>query len=122
MPSIANVVARFTKQTLVYWEETGSDNFGKPIYADPVEIKCRWEDTTKELLTADGRKVIARVYLLLVAEAKVGSLVMLGSLDDWNALFTVTAVPTMNQGAREVLVSNSTPDIKAHGFVFEAYL
>jgi hypothetical protein len=122
MPSISSVVARFTKQTLVYWRKTGSDPSGKPVYADPVEIKCRWEDRQQEVIASDGRTVIARGHLLLASPVLPGSLVFQGLLGDWKKLPNYPSPPTVNQGGREVVRADNTPDLKAQSFVNEAWV
>jgi hypothetical protein len=122
MPSLANVLKRFTKQTMVYWPKTGSDGYGKPVYGDPVLVAVRWEDKQMEVILPDNRKVMVKARLLLASPVLAGSLVMLGTLEDWQALPTYPSMPTVNQGGREVILDNATPDIKAQSFVYEAYL
>ena len=122
MPSIESVVLRFTNQILVYWQRNDTGLYGQANYFDPVEIAVRWEDIQKEIVTADGRKVMSKGYLLLASPVTVGSLVWLGQLTDWMALPTYPAIPTQNQGSREVMLVKSTPDLKAQGFVNEAWL
>lgn len=41
---IEKVAKRFCVQTAVYWGSPINDGFGGFTFADPVEIKCRWED------------------------------------------------------------------------------
>jgi hypothetical protein len=122
MPSITGVLAKFTNQNLVYWQKTGADTFGKPTYADPVEIRCRWEDRRSERLRPDGRFVATTAYILIGVPLIVGSLVFLGTLADWQALPTYPNLPTNLQGGREVMDLKTTPDIKAQGNVYEAFL
>ena len=122
MAGIAKVVRKFAKQTLVYWAKAGSDGFGKPAYADPVEIKCRWDDIQREMITAEGRSIITKAQLLLVSPVAPGGLVFLGLLTDWQALATYPKIPTVNQGGLEVMIAKNTPDLKARSFVYEAYL
>lgn len=127
MPSITNVVRRFTKQKLVYWQKTGSDKYGKPAYASPVEYDCRWEDKQTEVMLDDGRKVLSKGYILLTVPILVGSWVFLGAMTDWQALSSATLptrplVPTVGQGGREVILLKSTPDLKAFSTVYEAFL
>ena len=114
---------------MLYWQKSGSDSFGKPIYADPtnpVVMAVRWEDKQQEIITADGRKVMTKGYLLLASNVAVGSLVFLGGgkdpKTDWTNLPTYPNVPTVLQGGREILLVNATPDIKNQGTIYEAYL
>lgn len=51
--------------TAVYWKHTGDfDSNGEPVYADPVEIRCRIEDHAHEIFDKEGRRLEtnARIY------------------------------------------------------------
>lgn len=131
MPSLGNVIKRFTKQKLVYWRKIASDNFGQPTYAEAVELKCRWEDTQKEIILPDGRTVLSKGYILLASNLEVGSLVFLGTIDQdpkhldrpyWKGLPNYPKPPTVLLGGREIMKSNATPDLNATSFVYEAYI
>ncbi len=130
MPSLASVIARFTNQRMVYWEKSGSDSYSKPAYKPGVEIAVRWEDVQNEVLTPDGRKVVSMGYILLAVPVLVGSLVLLGprpatagtALAAWYKLKSYPGVPTVGEGAREIIKVNGTPDIKAVSDVYEAYI
>lgn len=41
---------RFKRQKCVYWERLLNDVEGKPTYATPVVIRCRWEDKIQTFL------------------------------------------------------------------------
>lgn len=122
MPSIASVVNKFAKITMVYWRKTGSDSSGRPMFADPVELKVRWEDTQEENIEAGGRVVTASTYLLLSTPVTEGSWVFRGTLVSWKALPTFPKVPTFGQGGREIIKVKETPDIKCKTFIYEAWL
>lgn len=131
MPSLPAVVNRyFLNQTLAYWQKIGSDPTGKPVYGQPVQLNCRWEDRQQEIITADGRRVMSKGYLLLTTYLAPGSLVYLnstanGALADYQALVpTYPVPPTVLQGGREVLMTKSTPEAvrKPPGFIYETYL
>lgn len=126
MPNLATIVRRvFLHQTLLYWQKTGSDKFGKPAYLNPtspVVLQCRWEEKPTEVLASDGRKVMAKGYILMVDRLIPGSLIFLGSLTDWQALPTYPNVPTVGQGGAEVLTTHVTPDVKNQSTIFENYV
>ncbi len=44
----------------VYWAPPTNDGWGKPTFADPVEIDCRWEDTTKVFVSKEGKESISQ--------------------------------------------------------------
>jgi hypothetical protein len=124
MPGISRVVSKFAKQTMLYWEKVDSDEFGDPVYKDPVTVKCRWEDSVTEVITNEGRKVTAHAYTLLTQYLVPGSWVFLGGgknpMADWKALPGYPETPTQVQGGREVLVCRTTPDLKAKDSIYEA--
>lgn len=120
MPGIiTKVMRKAAKQTAVYWEKTGSDDKGRPVYTDPVEIACRWEDRETEKVSVGSRLVTARSYIMTVTPIKEGSLLMLGTIATWKAMPTYPNLPTYNQGSREVLRVDETPDLKAISTLYE---
>ncbi len=122
MASLSTVIARFSQQTVVYWQKTGSDSHGKPTYANPVELKVRFEDKQQEVIMPDQRKVVSKGYYLTVNELVVGSIVYLGTLLTWQALPTWPRIPTMNQGGFEIALSKSITDLRGINVGFEAYV
>jgi hypothetical protein len=106
----------------VYWQKMGSGPDGRPVYADPVPVNCRWEDHQQEIVSMDGRKILSKGYILLGQFLAPGSLVMLGTMANFQSLPTYPRVPTINQGAREILICNTTPDIKGKPVVYECYI
>lgn len=123
MPTLSGIIKRFAKQPFMYWEKTGENQFSKPLYATGVELKCRWEDRQREVITKDGRVVLAKGYLLLDTVLTPGSLVWKGSLAEWQAASFFPKIPTQLQGAYELVVVNSTPGLpQLPGIVCEAYI
>lgn len=122
MPGLSRIVARFANQKLVYWAKAGSDEFGKPTFADPVEVACRWEDKTRMIVLPDERRVMASASILTSTELKAGGLVKKGTLADWKALPSYPKVPTERQGGHEIIHVDGTPDIKAVEYVYEVYV
>jgi hypothetical protein len=132
MPNIAGVLARFTDDTILYWQKTGDNNSGIPAYAEPVPISVRWEAKQKEIVTPQGRQVLTKAYLISGTELVPGSLVYLGPTIphsaanvrlDWEKTASYPALPTVNEGGLEVLICNRTPGIRRGfpGNVFEVY-
>lgn len=123
MPSLFNIVSRFTGQDIVYWEKNDDNASGKPMYALPINRKARWEDRFTEIILPDGRTVIAMAYILSAYSLVVGSLVWKGTLASWQAAAFYPNIPTVNQGGFEIIKVNTTPGIaQLPGEVYEAYL
>jgi hypothetical protein len=51
----------------------------------------------------------------------VGSLVMLGTLDDWKVMDCYPDPPPVQDNVSELIIVKDTPDIKARTHVYEAY-
>lgn len=129
MPFIGKILKKFARQKMLTWVKTNDDPYGKPVYADPqnpVISNVRWEDKQVEILLPDGRTVRSKAYILSSVFIPPGSLLFLGSgvdpASDWRALPTYPNLPTVTQGAREVLVCDTTPDLKAQEFLYEVYV
>lgn len=54
------LIARMRYNPVVWWRHDGNDTFGRPKYAAPVDLLCRWQDVAEEFLDADGRRQISR--------------------------------------------------------------
>jgi hypothetical protein len=118
----------------LYWPKIDSDSHGRPSFGNPTDtvqiIPCRWEDKQQEIILPDKRKVMARGYLLLgftsggvqLPRPTVGGLVFLGTLADWQAQPTYPKIPTVTQGAREILMVETTPDLQAVESLYEVWL
>lgn len=123
MPSLANYMSRrFMKQDFLYWQKTGSGDFGKPTYATYQPLKARWEDKQQEILLPDNRKVLSKGFLMVYSRLLEGSLVFLGTLAQWQAMPTYPTVPTVGQGGREILLVTTEPDLQAKDQTYEIFL
>jgi hypothetical protein len=47
----------------VYWAPVGNDEEGQPTYEGPVEIRCRWDDTTVQYKDYRGRDTVSRAIV-----------------------------------------------------------
>jgi hypothetical protein len=113
---------QYLNQTMVYWAKTGTDNFGKPLFAQPVEVKCRWEDLHEQVLLLDGRTVQSNAHIMCGQRILNGSVLMLTTLVKFKQMPTYPKVPTTQQGGYEVFKSGHTPDFDGSDLLFEAWL
>lgn len=120
-----SIITRMLKQTCVYWpmgsSDSGSDDFddqGFPILADPIELKCRWEDVNEEFITANETKMTSKSKVYVESDADVGGVLMLGLLSDVTDLVNVKE----NDGADEIKRFDKIPNLKATEFVRLAWL
>jgi hypothetical protein len=80
------LLTRFLKQTVVYWEPTGTaDASGKRTFESPVELSVRWEDKQAEFLDDKGVKHLSQALIYVGQALLMHGYVFLGSLTDLNS-------------------------------------
>lgn len=70
-------------QTAIYWEPTGTDGFGRRTYADPVEVRVRWDDVAEVFSGTDGVQVVSNAVILSPDVMKSEGWIFLGSFADF---------------------------------------
>lgn len=103
---------RYMKQTCVYWAprstesgEQAVDMYGQPIYTDPVEKKCRWEDTAVIFVNMKGVEETSKA-MVFIDDVQIGGLLMLTDLS--SALELVN--PRQNDQAWEIRQLETVPN------------
>lgn len=107
------------QQKAVYWEPSGTDDYGNPKYSDPIELKVRWEDTAAEYLDKGGETAVSRSKIMMKDEhLKLDGILWKGKLadliDDVN--------PYANPGASEINQLSEIPTLKADEMFVVAWL
>ena len=121
-----SLITRMLKQTAVYWplanvESAGGDAFddyGQPLFTDPLEISVRWEDKAEEFLNAEGTRILSNAVVYVDQDVVVGGVLMLGELTD----ITDADVPKENENAWEIRRFDKLPNIKVTEFLRTAFL
>lgn len=117
--SITSFIRKVAVQTVVYWEFEGLDQFSSPQFADPVERKVRWDETSEVVSDSNGREFVSRAQLLIPDDMKEQSYVWLGELADLPA----NPDPLETQGAYEIKKMDRHPLFRSQTLdVFIAYL
>ena len=108
-------------QTAVYWGTPVSDGRGGFTYADPVEIKCRWDDQANLITDFRGQEVASQARLLLTEDVDLQGILYLGTLDNLDS--TEEADPKTVEGAYEIIRFDKNPEFASTtNFVRQAYL
>jgi len=81
----------------VYWPPKRPARDGQPTFADPVEIKCRWDDTATTIRRADGAEMVTIGSVLTLETLEERGRLKRGLLDD----VTNTEDP-LGEGAVEI--------------------
>jgi hypothetical protein len=113
-----SIIRRARKQYAVYWEKIGDDKNGTPIYAAPVEIRCRWDDMQEEYLDSKGRMNVSSAIVMVDRVVTLGGVLWRGRL----AAIETAEVPKDNPGAYEIRKYNETPNLRNTETLREAVL
>jgi hypothetical protein len=105
-------------QKAVYWHHSGDDASGQPLYDDPVEVACRWEDVHELYLGMDGNDQVTNAKVIVDRDMVVQGQLWLGALAD----LTSQAHPSENLGAFSIKKFEKLPDRKAKKFLRTALL
>lgn len=72
-------------QTAVYWAPGTKDGFGNYVWSTGVEIACRWDDTTENIINKKGQTIVSNARILITQDIDVEGYMYLGTLDDLSA-------------------------------------
>lgn len=111
------IARRAMKQTAIWWDASTPGEFGKPTYAVPVEVSCRWEDIAEEFINPNGDVEISRSKLFVDRDMKVKDKLKLGDLDS-----TINNDPDDNEDVWEIRGWGKVPDLKGRKFLREVIL
>jgi len=68
------------------WTPGGFDAHGAELRNDPVEISCRWEESSNEVQRPDSSNVAVAVQVKVDMDIAEGSTMWQGTLKQWNAV------------------------------------
>ena len=106
------------KQVVVWWQRTGNDRYGQPVFAAAVEIAARWSDAVKETIGDTGTTVRSESQVLVDRDMTRGDWLYLGAKVDLGDAVN----PKKNSGAREIISFKKIPDFENIQKVRKAYL
>jgi len=95
-------------QTAVYWGTPTPDGYGGFTFADPIEVKCRWDDKTQMVVDFKGKEVVSKAQLIVLDDLDLQGLLYLGSLDDLDS--TEETDPSTVEGAYEIIRIEKNPE------------
>ena len=107
-------------QVAVYWGAPVNDGYGGFTWEEPVEIDCRWEESTKVLLTAKGEEQTSRAEVQVMQDVDENGILYLGTLADLDS--GQEDDPTTIEGAYRILRFDKIPTIDGLHFFRKAYL
>jgi len=118
--SIEKFIKTVCVQDAVYWGSPTADAYGGYAFADPVEVKVRWEEKNELIIDAEGKETMSMAQVLVTQDMDLGGYLYLGTLDE---LSSNPSNPLQEGGAWEIKQFSKTPMIKAtNDFVRKVYL
>lgn len=112
-----SIINRMRKQKAVWWEAMGSNQFGVPGFAQPVEVDCRWEDTIEEFLDAEGNRQLSRSIVYVDRVMRVTDRLFLGTIEDLDS-----GVTTPPENAFAIRKFDRLPNLRNTQTLLTAYL
>jgi hypothetical protein len=72
---MTEIINAYLNQTATWHRATGQNNeYGEPIFANPVSIKVRWEDVRELFRDNEGRETVSNAKVLCAELVKEGDL------------------------------------------------
>lgn len=122
------LLTKMLRQKVVYWSYAGVDNFGKPKYNAPIEIKARWEDVVEQYLRADLVEATSLAKVYVDRDLTVKGVLWLSTKKASDAAGSAIAEltdqvkPFNNPRAAAIQRFDKLPDLKVKNFLRTAYL
>ena len=118
MTDVINQVRKVLKQKAVYWGVSRFDDSGRPVYEEPVEIDCRWEDISEQYVDSTGHDHMSNSIVMVDRDVTEQGVLWLGKMEDLESQVN----PMENEGAYEIKKKGKLPDRKAKKFFREVFL
>ena len=110
---------RNLRQTAVYWSAPINDGYGGFSWEEPVEIDCRWEYSTKVVVTPMGEEKVTAAEVQVSQDLDENGMLLLGVLDD---LDSNEINDQADAGAKPILRFDKIPTLDGLNFYRKAYL
>lgn len=96
---------RKLQQTCTYWAPTGqTDLYGKPIWSEPRQLPCRWENNQSQVMSKSGSEIVSKARVYLAETVSTDGYLLLGESSE--------ADPTEVEGAEDIQNVGTTPDLR----------
>lgn len=105
------------RQKAVYWKKISEDQYSTPSFADPVEVKCRWEDTLLDYRYAQGALSGSQSNVYVDREMFTGDFLMEGAIES-----DTPESPVSSPKAYEIIAFEKIPNLKVTETLYIAHL
>lgn len=111
-------IKRKLNQFAVYWPPGPPSHSGATTYGTPIELRCRWEDSTQEMIDPKGDKWTSKAEIWTLVQ-----LINLGVL--WKGKFknlVDKTNPMKNPGASAIRSHEIIPGVSAKDILYSSFL
>ena len=116
------IIKKVLKMRAAYWEPEAPDDQGNRTFAEPVEIKCRWEERVQEFTGTNNEAMLSNAVVYVDRDVLLLGVLKLLEAGDTLSGLTSTTDPFANDKAWEIKRFDKLPTIKATQFVRTAFL
>jgi hypothetical protein len=89
-------IGKMLTQDCVYWGSPVNDGEGGFTFANPVSLKCRWEEMRQIVTDAKGNEITSRALVFLTQDVVEEGMLYLGTLDDLYDLYGESSGGTLD--------------------------
>jgi len=111
-----SLITSMRRQKAVWWSKTGVSTSGRSSFDLPVEVDCRWEDTSVEVLLPGTKKVNSEAVVYVDRLMKVGDRLLKGEMD------SNTPNDPLGASSVEIKKFEGLPSFSATETLYTAYL
>lgn len=108
-------------QQATYWAPAGNDGFGSKVFADPVLIRCRWQNEDNIVKNVDGVEVKTANVVYPDRELSVRGFLALGDHTGVGREIGVRDT-TRNVPAWEIISSGASPALHSDTVLYKVFL
>jgi len=118
---MADITTKFLRQTAVYWGGPVENGYGGFTYDDdPIEISCRWTDSTQVVSDSKGNNIVCKSVVMVGQDLDEQGMLYLGTLDDLGP--DRDDNPETIEGAWRIKRFDRIPTVKGKTFLRVCYL
>ena len=107
------IIKKMRRETAIYWAPDGLDGGLQPKVAEPVQIKCRWEQRAEQYFKEDGVEATSQAIVYTDRVVEVGGFLWLGIL---------TKAPATPPPENRIERFENLPNLRATERLFTAYI
>ncbi len=116
---ISNRLSKFYKDDCVYWEVTGMDGFGNPVFNPGVQLKVLWNTNEKLIVNDLGETIKPESVLFTSQKMGNGDYLFKGLLTD---LTSTQLLEPKATGNRILATAESHSLLSVLDVLYEVYL